>query len=384
LISNLLRQAHDGGDEQALIAGLKRVVAEHRASAEAWQFEVIADFLDGTDFQFSSFDELRQSSSPRMSAVLGELLQMFASARRLVGDESQDVDLRLHSARLLGRQRDDLGDDLRELSKLLTPQVPAALQNAAIERLGRCDDDELPKVVLGNWAQFSPSVRSRLLDLLVGRKEWTNQLLDRIAAGHLFAAEIGAVHRGRLLLHSSSEVRRRANDVLQVARPANRQKVIQQYLNEAGQVHDVERGRQLFRQHCSNCHALEGQGVNVGPDLHTLTDYSTESLVVAVLDPNLALNPRYVEYRAVTIDGRIVSGIVADESGNSIKLLGAEGNEHVLLRSELDNFSSTGQSLMPNGLEQLITEPSDLAALVHYLQEITKRAEKGQVKGNRK
>jgi putative heme-binding domain-containing protein len=382
LISNLLRQSHDGGDEGALIAGLDRVVAEHRASPESWQFEVIADFLDGTDFQFSSFDELRRSASPRMNTALGNLLRVFASARRLVGDESKDVELRMHSARLLGRQRDKLGDDLRQLSQLLVPQVPAVLQNAAIETLGRCDDGDLPNVVLEKWSQFSPNVRSRLLDLLVGRKEWTEQLLDRIAAGDLFAAEIGAVHRGKLLLHNSSEVRRRANDVLQVARPANRREVIQRYLQAPLQSLDCERGRQLFQQHCSNCHALEGRGINVGPDLHTLTDYSTESLIVAVLDPNLALNPRYVEYRAVTMDGRVVSGIVADESGNSIKLLGAEGNEHVLLRSELDDFSSTGQSLMPNGLEQLITEPSDLAALVYYVQEVTKRTEKGQPEGN--
>jgi putative heme-binding domain-containing protein len=282
------------------------------------------------------------------------------------------VDLRTHAARLLGRERDKLPEDLAELGKLLTPQIAAPLQNAAIETLSRCNDRALPEVVLRDWPQMSPAVRSRVLDLLVSRKDWTTVLLDSIAKGRPTAAEIGAVHRGKLLLHSSSEVRRRANQVLQVSRPASRREVIQRYLAAAEQADDMPRGRELFQQHCANCHVLEGKGVAVGPDLHTLTDYSTESLIVAVLDPNVALNPRYVEYSAFTIDGRIVSGIVTDETGNSITLIGPEGNKHVLLRSDLDDFSSTGHSLMPDGMEQLIPEPADLAALVHYVQEATK------------
>jgi putative heme-binding domain-containing protein len=372
LISNLLRQAHESGEEGVLVAGLDRVIDEHRASVEAWQFEVIADFLEGADFQFSSFEELHQASSPRMEKTLRRLLAVLASARDVVGDGERDVELRTHAARLLGRERDRLREDLAELGKLLTPQVAAALQNAAIETLSRCNHSALPEVVLRDWPQLSPAVRSRVLDLLVSRKDWTTKLLDSIAKGRPIAAEIGAVHRGKLLLHSSSEVRRRANEVLQVSRPVSRRAVIERYLAAADQADDMQRGRELFQQHCANCHVLEEKGVAVGPDLHTLTDYSTESLIVAVLDPNVALNPRYVEYSALTIDGRIVSGIVTDETGNSITLIGPEGNTHVLLRSDLDDFSSTGHSLMPDGMEQLIPEPRDLAALVHYVQEATK------------
>jgi putative heme-binding domain-containing protein len=266
-------------------------------------------------------------------------------------------------------------DDVVRLVQLLAPHVPLTLRNAAIERLSRCDLADLPRTVLRDWSRMSPAVRSRVLDLLVSRKDWTKQLLDYVAAGQLPAAEIGAVHRGKMLLHPSSAVRQQASGVLGSQR-GTRRDVIERYLAVADEPLSVARGRELFLQHCSNCHTLEGKGVNVGPDLLTLTDYSTESLLVAVLDPNLSLNPRYVEYSALTMDGRIVSGIVAKESGNSLTLIGAEGHEHVLLRNDIDQFSSTGHSLMPTGMEQLIPDPRDLDALVRYVQQAA-RADDG-------
>jgi hypothetical protein len=294
LISNLLQQAYDAGQEEVLIAGIDRVVVEHRRSAQAWQLEVMADFLDGTEFQFDSFDELLRATSPRMKASLENLCELLETAREVVGDEEQQEPMRIHAARLLGRQRNRVPEDMVQLVRLLTPQVAASLQNAAIEAISRCDYPTLPELVLRDWSQMSPAVRTRVLDLLVSRKDWTRQLLDRIASGQLAAAEIGAVHRGRMLLHPSSDVRRQASDVLQPEQPMSRREVIDRYLAVVDQSRDVHRGRELFLQHCSNCHTLEGNGVNVGPDLLTLTDYSTESLMVAVLDPNQAQNPRFL------------------------------------------------------------------------------------------
>ncbi len=288
LISNLLRQALESGEQEVLVSGLERVLAEYDSSVEAWQLEVIAEFLDGVDHQASSLDDLRRSSPPRMANILDRLEMIFASARELSGDGEQDGTMRTQAIRLLGRQRALQEQDVATLAGLLAPQIPAPLQEAAIATLSRCDEADLPAFVLRDWSQLSPTVRSRVLDLIVGRKDWTLSLLGRIEQGGLSAAEIGAVHRGKLLLHSSSEVRRRASKSFPDSSSEDRQALIARYLAGSDRTGDMQRGRQLFRQHCANCHVLEEQGVAVGPDLHTLTDYSTETLLVAILDPNLA------------------------------------------------------------------------------------------------
>ena len=104
----------------------------------------------------------------------------------------------------------------------------------------------------------------------------------------------------------------------------------------------------------------------VGPDLLTLSDASPESLLVAILDPNRAYEAKYSDYTVHAKDGRVLAGMIAGETANSLTLLRPDGREDVLLRSEIEAVAASGRSLMPEGLEKEIT-PRDLADLVAYL-----------------
>ncbi|GIW93505.1 MAG: hypothetical protein KatS3mg110_1546 [Pirellulaceae bacterium] len=132
---------------------------------------------------------------------------------------------------------------------------------------------------------------------------------------------------------------------------------------------DPRRGRQLFAKHCASCHQLEGTGHRVGPDLVALSDKSIDALLVAVLDPNRAVEDKYREYLAVLVDGRQMRGILASESDHSITLLAQEGKSYELLRSELETLAATGKSLMPEGVENDIP-PQDMADLIAYVRSV--------------
>ena len=95
-----------------------------------------------------------------------------------------------------------------------------------------------------------------------------------------------------------------------------------------------------------------------------------ETLLVAILDPNRAVEPRYMEYSAITGEGRVYSGIIAAEAGNSLTLIDAHANRHTLLRDDLDELVSTGQSLMPVGLEDLLQQPEELLDLIAYVRSV--------------
>jgi hypothetical protein len=49
---------------------------------------------------------------------------------------------------------------------------------------------------------------------------------------------------------------------------------------------------------------------NIGPDLGTVADKSIDMLLVAILDPNEALEAKYVNYTAAIKDGREISGVM--------------------------------------------------------------------------
>ena len=118
---------------------------------------------------------------------------------------------------------------------------------------------------------------------------------------------------------------------------------------------------------------MGNEGVEVGPDLATLNDKSPESLLVAILDPNRALESKYAAFTVATVDGRVLSGLIASESATSVTLRRQEGKDEVLLRSEIEEMTASGQSLMPEGLEKDLT-PRDLADLIAYIATTGPRA----------
>src|SRR5262249_33187720 len=104
----------------------------------------------------------------------------------------------------------------------------------------------------------------------------------------------------------------------------------------------------------------------VGPDLNSVADKSLDGLLIAILDPNQAVEARYIGYTAVTKAGVTHTGLIAAETSTSITLLGIDGKKNTILRTDLDELFSSGKSAMPEGLEKDVThqEMADLLAFI--------------------
>jgi putative heme-binding domain-containing protein len=75
----------------------------------------------------------------------------------------------------------------------------------------------------------------------------------------------------------------------------------------------------------------------------------------------------------VTADGRTASGLVAEESATSITLRRKEGVQETILRRDVEEFVSTGKSLMPEGLEKTVGA-QELADLIAFITSHAARA----------
>jgi len=175
-----------------------------------------------------------------------------------------------------------------------------------------------------------------------------------------------------LINHRDETVRRRAAKLLAGAIDANRQKVVTEFQSALTLPPNVHRGKILYQKICSTCHKLDGVGHLVGPDLASLKDKSPESLLIAVLDPNRNVESKYINYIAITDTGKTHSGILANETGESITLLAPKGEHVSLLRSELEILRSTAKSTMPEGLEKDL-KTQDLADVIAYVRQVGAR-----------
>jgi putative membrane-bound dehydrogenase-like protein len=297
------------------------------------------------------------------------LAAMMRGAKAIATDAKAGLQKRLAAVDLLGRLPDDRARDVAVLAKLLTAQSPPPLQEAAVAGLGRISDDRVPSLLTAAWRSCTPALQSQVLDVLLSRPAWQRHLLASIAKKQVPASQIDLARRQRLLASKDAEVRTLATKLFEGATSRDRQKVLDAFRDVTTLAGDVTRGKAVFTKSCAACHRLRDIGHAVGPDLAAVTNRTPEFLLIAILDPNREVDPRYVEYLAVTKAGRSFTGILASESAPSITLRGQEGREEVLLRADLDELQSTGKSMMPEGVEKDLSK-QDLADLLAFLGEV--------------
>ena len=137
---------------------------------------------------------------------------------------------------------------------------------------------------------------------------------------------------------------------------------------------DATHGKQLFEgiATCNKCHAVNGQGKDVGPNLSEIgAKLSKEALLVSILDPSAGISHNFESYAAATADGKVITGVLVSKTDNEITLKDANAIVHSLKASEVEEFKKLETSLMPADLQKLLT-PQDLADVVEYLMTLKK------------
>jgi putative membrane-bound dehydrogenase-like protein len=369
LMENLLRMANALNHTKAMITLLKAVSTPEKDGYAPWQFSALAGLLDSLDQRSTSLAKMRETGNEEMRTALKQLAGLFDAARAAIVDSKASKERQLLAIRILGRGLDRQQEDVAALAELLVPQTPAELQAAAIDVLGRQRNDKVAEILLRGWKAYGPVQRSQALDVLFQRDEWVEATLEAIERKDIAAAQLDAARRQRLLQHKSAGVRARAAKLFAAAIDPNRQKVVDAYQPVLKLQGDPKRGVEVFTKNCATCHKLGGVGHEVGPDLASLGDKSPEALLIAILDPNRAVEARYVNYTARTNAGLTYTGVLASETGNSVTVVGPDGKKQVILRTDLDELISSGKSLMPEGLEKEI-KPEDMADLIAHVRSV--------------
>lgn len=354
------------GDETVVTKALNGLMAKKDRSSPKQLFAALEGFVDGIENRNGSFEEFQSEASPELKLSTKRLGRLFTLAREIALDLNRAEDERVAAIRVLGRGTSGREDDLSSLAALMAPRSSIRLQKAALESLVNSYPIQGVQVLLQGWRAHAPSIRDHVLNVILSRYEWMNLLLEEIEQEKISVVQIGPVYRQRLLRHGQSGIRERARAIFptQLSRS-----LVTESLQQIGQLRgDPTQGDLLYRQHCMVCHRFRGEGNEVGPNLETVSDKSVQSHLIAILKPNEAVETKYVNYSAVTVGGREISGIIAAETPNSISIRTALGTEETLLRTEIESLTSSGISLMPEGLEDVL-QPQGLADVIAYLTE---------------
>ncbi|MCE2695004.1 MAG: c-type cytochrome, partial [Verrucomicrobiaceae bacterium] len=147
----------------------------------------------------------------------------------------------------------------------------------------------------------------------------------------------------------------------------NRQKVVAQYTTEAVKLRgDAKHGAAVFQKACMICHKVGELGIEVGPDLKTVATKPREQLIEAIFDPNRAVEQRNAATQVTKKDKTLVVGQLASETPGNLTIRLPGGAEIVVLRSEIQEFKTLTTSIMPEGLESVLTA-QDVADVLTFI-----------------
>lgn len=130
---------------------------------------------------------------------------------------------------------------------------------------------------------------------------------------------------------------------------------------------NVENGKAVFRRVCIACHALGADGANLGPNMAGVGKrLDSYKLVESIIDPNAAVDEKYLSTLVITADGRSIAGLLVSETPEAIVIFDGKEQKRIPV-SEIDEKTKLKQSSMPEGLAGTLS-PNELLDVVEFLR----------------
>jgi len=263
---------------------------------------------------------------------------------------------------LLNLQNQDASDLLESL--LDEP----ALTLDAIRGYATVENATAPAVLLGRFEQMPPEQRRAVVETLAMRRRYALSLVNAVKQKTVSRDEIPA-HVARSLNNLlGDQFVKVFGEVKPIAK--DRQKLIAKYTKmltpAAIDKADASRGRAVFKKTCASCHLLYGDGGRIGPDLTGSNRANLAYILLNSVDPSYDVPDAYKMVTIVTVDGRVLNGIVAEEDGTRVVLKTVEQPRVVVAKEDIDVRKVSPKSMMPDGQFEKMKQ-QEITDLVKYL-----------------
>lgn len=241
----------------------------------------------------------------------------------------------------------------------LSAEEPIAIQSAAFSALQPYDDKVIAERLIGDYPRFSQELQARARGMLASRSAWATMLVGAVREGKIAARDIELEQVRQMLAHPEPDLHAAIESLWGRISPAtSRQKQGKisavQIMLAKGQG-NAAAGASLLRKHCRVCHQLLNDGNKIGPDLTTVDRKNLAVLLPNVIDPSAVIRPEFTAYSVETTDGRVLSGLLADSTADSITLLDAKNDRTLLRRDAIERLEPLAISLMPEGILDALT-----------------------------
>ncbi|MBL8795315.1 MAG: c-type cytochrome, partial [Planctomycetia bacterium] len=255
--------------------------------------------------------------------------------------------------------------------KLLRDGTDAKLRAACLTALQRFPDASIGDTVLELYPALSGDLRNRAQTLLAGRPASALSLLKLVDAKQLEPKQIPLDQLQRMMLYKDDQItkliEKHWGKVGAQSSGEKQSRIRSLALIVRRGKGDAPRGKELFTKHCAVCHQLFNEGNKVGPELTGIDRKNLEVLLVNLVDPSAFIRPEYVAHNVITKDGRIITGLIAEDNAQALTILDAKNERTVIAKNNIDELAAAAQSLMPEKILDPLTD-QEICDLFAWLQ----------------
>ncbi len=298
-----------------------------------------------------------------LSQIFGDTVAV-ASALECVQDSTIAAAQRCSTLSLL------LGQQNQEASQLLKVLIDEpALTLSAIRGYAIVRNDEAPAVLISRYSKLNAQHQRAVVETLASRKAYAEALLEALKMNQIQPSAV-PVQVARTLKNLLGKKFTDVYGALPVV-GAEREHLIKKYKKlckpSAVAAADASRGRAVFQKTCAACHVLYGEGGKVGPELTGANRANLDYILLNSVYPSLDVPHAYRTVSVLTVDGRVVNGVLAEEDGTKIVLRTPEQPRVVIAKEDIDFRKISPQSMMPDGQLDAM-KPQEVIDLVKYLR----------------
>ena len=292
------------------------------------------------------------------------------AARRALADPKQSDDRRLRGLEALTAARDPSLLDAVARTLPDPAAAPLGLRGRMLAALGRLDDPKVASTVLAAYPRLEPELKPRAVELLSDRPSWARALLAAIADKTVPASALNTNQIRKLQNLKDVAIRNQAKALLGTVREGRnpqRELIVGQMRNFLRKTPgDPVAGQAIFKKLCAQCHKIYGEGQEVGPDITSNGRNDFEQLLSNVFDPSLVIGTGYQATTVAAKDGRVLTGLLAEDSPQRVVLKLQGGKTETIPRSDVEEKKISDVSLMPEDVEKQLTarEIADLFAFL--------------------
>jgi len=359
-LAALLSKDRDASFQREILTGMETSLKGWRRAAAPAGWPTVASALS------KSNDEQIQTLARGLSLVFGDGRAMD-ELQQIANGNGADLAARRSAIHTLVEARDKTIVPL--LQKLLTDRD---LGIDAIRGLAAFDDSKTPQLIIDNYGSFRREpTRREAITTLTSRHGSINALLAAVSENKIGRDQVSPFQLRQMQLLGNATINHeidrlwpelKAISSEKLERVAHyRESLTPQELASA----DLSSGRALFNQNCGKCHRLFGTGGRIGPDLTGSQRNNLNYLLENTVDPSATVSKNFHLTIALLEDGRVVSGIVTEESERTVTMQTAT-ERLVLLRDEIEELRVSNLSMMPERQLDVMTS-EQVRDLIGYL-----------------